>query len=283
MEGFDELIEVMTSFWRHRDFVDVMKCFWLHDKMLSYFWFCSRHDVFMSSWQILDVTNVLALWRMLHLLMSWQTFWRYGYCISQSLSWRHQVRHDVTKCSMTPKTHRDAKRYVMTTKRKNTPWRHKVRHYVKKCVKTSKSVSFCQKVPWRPNFVMTSISVTYVIAPKCLSHPKFVMSWTSHDVIKFVIISTHVMMTKGSSLLKKVRHDVNKISWCQKVYHEVKKFVMKSKTRHDVKSKKYVKILPWSQKHFMTSKSSLWHQKVRHDVKNMLWWHKVRHCLKNSS
>ena len=34
---------------------------------------------------------------------------------SQSLSWRHQVRHDVTKCVMASKTYHDVKRFVMTS------------------------------------------------------------------------------------------------------------------------------------------------------------------------
>ena len=76
------------------------------------------------------------------------------------------------------------------------------------------------------------------------------------DVSMFVMMSKYVMRTKGSSLLQKVRHDVNKTSSRQKVCHDVKRFVMtskifqmfvmKSKIRHDVK------------KFVMMSKGLLW-------------------------
>ena len=47
------------------------------------------------TWHTLDVTNVLALWRMLHSLMSWQTFWRHG------TFWQHDTLFDVMSNSMT--------------------------------------------------------------------------------------------------------------------------------------------------------------------------------------
>ena len=101
-----------------------------------------------------------------------------------------------------------------------------------------------------------------------------------HDVKK------PTMMTKCSSLLQKVRHDIKKTSLCQEVCHDVKgfvitskireMFVMKSKIRHDVKSLSWLqKVMTSWQKHVMTSKNLLWRQKVcytsktRRDVKIM--------------
>ena len=221
---------------------------------------------------------------------------------SQSLSWRHQVRHDVTKCVMASKTYHYVKRFVMTSQ---VCHEVKICHDVKKCVIKSKIrhnvKQFVMKTKTRHDikkFIHHSAK-TFVKSKICHVINK---SWCykvrhdvniRHDDKRFVMI-------------QKVRHDVKKVSWCQNVCYDVKKFVMKSKHVLTWKSKKYVNILWWSQKHFMTSKYSLWRQKdvmtsirsswcqniswrqivrydikkVCHDVKNMLWWHKVRHCLK---
>ena len=132
-------------------------------------------------------------------------------------------------------------------------------------------------------------------------------------------MSTHVMMTKNSSLLKKVRHDVKKfvmmsrcLSWSQKVCHEVnntswrekskicQNFVMKSTTFHDVtKFAMTSKGSSWCQKHVMMTKSSSllqknhhetsWRQKfvkktkICHEVKNISWSHKMRYDVKKKS
>ena len=152
-------------------------------------------------------------------------------------------------------------KYVMPTKRKNTPWRHKVRHYVKKCVKTSKSVSCCQKVPWRQN-VCHDIN-------KCNIR---------HSAKTFV--TTKMCHAINTSWCYKVRHDVNtrhddqkfvitykSSSWRQKVRHDVKMFVMKSKS------------LSWSQQHVMTWKVKNM-SKFSHEVKHISWRHKVRYDIK---
>ena len=86
------------------------------------------------------------------------------------------------------------------------------------------------------------------------------------------------MMTKCSSLLQKVRHDIKKTSLCQEVCHDVKSFVMtskirqmfvmKSKIRHDVK------------KFVMTSKRHDVMTKTRHDIKKSVMTSKTCHDVK---
>ena len=86
------------------------------------------------------------------------------------------------------------------------------------------------------------------------------------------------MMTKCSSLLQKVRHDIKKTSLCQEVCHDVKSFVipskirqmfvMKSKIRHDVK------------KFVMTSKSHDVMTKTCHDIKKSVMTSKTCHDVK---
>ena len=85
----------------------------------------------------------------------------------------------------------------------------------------------------------------------------------------------NTMMTKCSSLLQKVRHDIKKTSLCQEVCHDVKSlvitskirqmFLMKSKIRHDVK------------KFVMTSKSHDVMTKTRHDIKKSVMTSKTCH------
>ena len=93
-----------------------------------------------------------------------------------------------------------------------------------------------------------------------------------HDVKK------PTMMTKCSSLLQKVRHDIKRTSLCQEVCHDVKSFVitskirqmfvMKSKIRHDVK------------KFVMTSKNHDVMTKTRHDIKKSVITSKTYHDVK---
>ena len=91
-----------------------------------------------------------------------------------------------------------------------------------------------------------------------------------HGVKTFVmtsIIATYVMMSKRSSLLQKVRHNVKnvmmskRLSWCQKVCHEVKN-------------------TSWHQKHAMASE--ICKNKFCNEVKNMSWLQKVPYDVKNT-
>ena len=128
------------------------------------------------------------------------------------------IRHYFKKCQ----------NVVMTSKFcheiKNTSWCQKVCHEVKTCHDVRKFV--------RKFVIMMSKRKTSIMTLKSASWCHKVRH---QDVTKFV------MMTIGSSLLQKVRHEVKNISWCQKA-------IIKSKTRHD--AKKFV----------MTSKKS-WRQK----------------------
>ena len=76
----------------------------------------------------------------------------------------------------------------------------------------------------------------------------------------FVMMSTHIMMTKGSSLHRKVRHYLKSSSW-----------------------QKYVKILSWSQKHFMASKNFVMTSKRRHDFNKFVMMSKHIMTSKKSS
>ena len=111
------------------------------------------------------------------------------------------------------------------------------------------------------------MSVTYVIAPKRLSHPKSVMSWWQ----------------KVRHYLKSSSHDVKNVSWCQNVCYDVKKFVMKSKTFHDVNT------FVMTSKDVMTSISSSWCQSiswrqiVRYDIKKFIMMSKTCCLSKNVS
>ena len=83
--------------------------------------------------------------------------------MKKNMSRRQKVGHGVknTSCKQNVKTHHDVIKFDITSK--SASRRQKVCHVVKKFHDVKA-------------FFMTSISVTYVIAPKRLSHPKFVMS-----------------------------------------------------------------------------------------------------------
>ena len=205
----------------------------------------------------------------------------------------------------------DFQKYVMPTKRKNTPWRHKVRHYVIKCVKTSNSASCCQKVRcyiWHYDVCYTyscHSAKTFVTSKMCHSslHKK-----VRHDVKMFVMKSKSLSWSQKHVMTWKVKnmstfcHEVKHISWRHKVRYDIKRFVMVSKSCYD--DNKFViasknsswhvmtskvcekdKNMSWSQKHFMKSQNALWRDdfnkvvmmsKTYHDVKKF-----ARHGVKN--
>ena len=165
-----------------------------------------------------------------------------------------QVRHDVRKFFMTSKTGlatNICQKFVMKLK---------IRHDVKKFVMKLKHVSYDVR-----KFVMPSKRKTSIMT---LKSPK-----VRHDVTKFVKMSKNmVMMTIGSSLLQKVRHEVKNMSWCQKV-------IIKSKTRHEAKKSVMTSKTSWRQQFVITSKT-------RHPVKGLSWRQKFvmkskrRHVVK---
>ena len=131
----------------------------------------TRHDVkkFVMTWKTYhDIQNVVIISKT-----------RFHYIVFLKLK----------KIINTTKSWSWIQKYVIPTKRKNTPWRHKVRHYVKKCVKTSKSVSCCQKVPWRQN--------------------------VCHDMNK-----CNIRHSAKTFVTSKMFHVIN-TSWCDKVRHDV--------------------------------------------------------------
>ena len=138
---------------------------------------------------------------------------------------------------------------------KNTPWRYKVRHDVKRCVMASNSVSSKTSItsnrsPWHQICWIRYVSYDVISLLRC---HKLVMDDFKKSVYPdfkmFVMMSKYVRMTNGSSLLQRVRHDVNKTSSRQKVCHRIKRFVMMSKNMPNVCHE--IKNMSWCQKVWM--------------------------------
>ena len=169
------------------------------------------------------MTSKSSSWCLKHVMMT------------KGLSWLKKVRYDVKMLFMMSKIRHEIK---------NMSWRQKVRYDVKNTscqkvrhdLKKSKSSSSCEK------HTMTS-----KMLPWCQQ--------VCHYVKK------HIMMTKGSSLLK------ISSSWCQR-RHDVKKFC------HKIKNTSWRKNVCNNVKS-LWSKNMSWRSKVRHDIKECVMSSKV--------
>ena len=161
---------------------------------------------------------------------------------------------------ITSKVRCNVQKYIKTLKSRNTSWGQEiwkhVAYDVKRFVMTSNT---SQKFSWSPKYVMMPKSLSWSQKVRCdvkntswrqtVRHvskiikvriQKHIMTSTSSSWRQQVRhgVKNMVMMTKGSQLLKKVRHNVKKTSQCQNVYHKIKntsKVCHEVKTRHDVK------------------------------------------------
>ena len=66
---YNEMFNVMTSFWCYGEIVDVMTL-WLHDKLFTSWHICDCYDKLLTLWQ--------SFWRHGVFLMSWRTLWRHN-------------------------------------------------------------------------------------------------------------------------------------------------------------------------------------------------------------
>ena len=93
----------------------------------------------------------------------------------------------------------------------------------------------------------------------------------------FVMMSKYVMRTKGSSLLQKVRHDINKTSSRQTVCHDVKNI---PNVCHEIKNTSWCQKVCHDVKRFVMVKGSSLLKKNRHYFKNTSWCQKIYHTKK---
>ena len=141
----------------------------------------------------------------------------------------------------------------------NIPWCqwHQKHIFILFCSRNdTKNVITIKSWSWHQKYVITPKIRHYVKKAR----PDVKMSWCKKTT----------MMTKCSSLLQKVRHDIKKTSLCQKVCHDVKRFVITSKIRQMFVMK--IKIRHDVKKFVMT--------KTRHDIKKVCYDVKTCHDVK---